>query len=89
MDPTLQYKMRVIKLMTDLVKGDCSPGTHRNLVHTETRRDHEKNQKHRQTVANVDREHRDGCDSTTPSERIVTSTAIAKQSKSKMQREIL
>ena len=32
--PPSTTRWRVIKPMTDLVKRDCSPGTHRNLVHT-------------------------------------------------------
>ena len=39
----------------DLVKG-CNPD-----IDTENRRDHGKTREQKQTVVNVDREHRDGC----------------------------
>ena len=49
MDPTLHYKMKADEPMMDLVKN------------TETRGGRTRAQK--QTVVNVDREHRDGCTS--------------------------
>ena len=55
MDPTLRYKMTVVKPVMDLVRG-LQP----RYTHTETRRDHGKTREQKQTVVNVDREHRDG-----------------------------